>query len=149
MMSGIDFYNTLKLPKPVLCGLVHKITSPKGMKKFDETIHKEVYHLHNDLVQIWPNKPNSAIEPGLYWVMDLFRNINKIDSEVISFMQWNHYIVVLNKDLSMYVVAEFLDCHDSEWIKSAIPVIKKYFKGEKLKPMSITTYKNLTHKKQQ
>ena len=81
----IDFYKELGLPMPMTCGLVNKIISPKGIRKLNDRDVYE-YHLKDELIQIYDDKP-TTVEPGLYWVMDIF----KWKSE----MTWNHYLVVL------------------------------------------------------
>lgn len=126
----IDFYKDLRLPQPMTCGLVNKILSSKGIRKLNERDEYE-YHLKDELIQIYDEKP-ALVEPGIYWVMDIF----KIGNE----LKWNHYLVVVEED-SFYPVAEFTECHDSTWIKSALPYIKRYFAGEELEPIRITPYR--------
>lgn len=132
----IDFYKDLRLPQPMACGLVNKILSPKGIRKLNECDQYE-YHLKDELIQIYEGKP-ALVEPGIYWVMDIF----KIDNA----LKWNHYLVVVEED-SFYPVAEFTECHDSTWIKSALPYIKGYFAGEELDPIRITPYRAPRHRK--
>lgn len=126
----IDFYKELRLPMPMTCGLVNKIISPKGIRKLNDRDVYE-YHLKDELIQIYDDKP-VLVEPGLYWVMDIF----KLRSE----MTWNHYLVVVEYDC-FYPVAEFLGCHDSTWIKQALPYIKEYFAGTEMEPIELTRYK--------
>lgn len=126
----IDFYKELKLPSPITCGLVNKVMSPKGVRKLNEHDRYE-YRLKDELIQIYDDKP-ALVEPGLYWVMDIFK--------WNSSLQWNHYLVVVEED-SFYPVAEFLDCKDSLWIKDALPYIKDYFAGFDLEPINLTRYK--------
>lgn len=126
----IDFYKELKLAQPITCGLVNKILSPKGIRKLNERDQYE-YHLKDELIQIYEGKP-ALVEPGIYWVMDIF----KIGNE----LKWNHYLVVVEED-SFYPVAEFLEITDSTWIKDALPYIKRYFAGEELDPIHITPYR--------
>lgn len=126
----IDFYKELKLPQPMTCGLVNKILSPKGIRKLNEHDQYE-YHLKDELIQIYEDKP-ALVEPGIYWVMDIFKKNGEL--------KWNHYLVVVEED-SFYPVAEFTECHDSTWIKSAQPYIKGYFAGEELDPIRITPYR--------
>ena len=126
----IDFYKELKLPSPITCGLVNKVIEPKGIRKLNEHDRYE-YRLKDELVQIYDDKP-ALVEPGLYWVMDIFK--------WNSSLQWNHYLIVVEED-SFYPVAEFLDCKDSTWIKDAMPYIKDYFAGFDLEPINPTRYK--------
>lgn len=126
----IDFYKELKLPQPMTCGLVNKIVSPKGIRKLNEHDRYE-YRLRDELIQIYDDKP-ALVEPGIYWVMDIFKIGNSL--------KWNHYLVVVEEDC-FYPVAEFLEVTDSTWIKDAIPYIKDYFSGEELDVIDITPYR--------
>lgn len=127
-----DFYKELKLPRPVLCGLVNKVTKPKGKRTMDESIGQYYYELYNDLIQVY-NEEEAYFEPGLYWVMDIYKY--KLD------LHWNHYLIIMEDDGSVYVVAEFLDCHDSTWIKKAVKTVNAYFDGEGLEPIKVTKCK--------
>lgn len=126
----IDFYKELKLPQPMTCGLVNKILSSKGIRKLNERNQYE-YRLKDELIQIYEDKP-ALVEPGIYWVMDIF----KIGNE----LKWNHYLIVVESDC-FYPVAEFREVVDSTWIKDAIPYIKDYFAGIELEPIEITLYR--------
>ena len=48
----IDFYKELELPKKIICGLVEKILSPKGVRKLNEYDRYE-YSLKSELVQVY------------------------------------------------------------------------------------------------
>lgn len=124
-----DFYKELKLPRPVLCGLVNKITQPKGKRVLDESIGQYSYGLHNNLIQVYNNE-EACFEPGLYWVMDIYKYRHEL--------HWNHYLIIMEDDGSVYVVAEFLDCNDSTWIKKAVKTVNAYFDGKNLDPIGIT-----------
>lgn len=126
----IDFYKELKMAPPV-CGLVHKITSPKGIRRLNKQDRYE-YHLKEDLIQIYDNKP-AEVDAGIYWIMNIYKDIE-------SNLKWNHYLIIVD-DEAYYPIAEFLDCKDSTWIKSALPYIKDYFNGFDLEPINITRYR--------
>lgn len=134
--SVIDFYKGMKLAPPV-CGLVHKIISPKGIRKLNEHGRYE-YRLKEDLVQIYDNNP-AEVGKGIYWVMNICK-----DRE--GSLKWDHYLVVVDMD-GYYPVAEFLNCKDSTWIKGAIPYIKEYFSGFEMEPIEVTEYKPLKQQK--
>ena len=125
----IDFFKELELPSPVLTGLVDLIESPKGVRK-QEPSGRYSYALKDKLVQLYDGKP-AIVTPGIYRVMVIFRRKGDL--------QWNHYLVVVEEDC-FYPVAEFCECHDSLWIKGAIHIIKRYFAGEELDPISLTVY---------
>lgn len=126
----IDFYEELEMPKPIVCGLVNKILSPKGIRKLNKNDLYE-YHLKSELTQVYDGKA-ANVDKGIYWVMDIYRRVNEL--------KWNHYLVIVEDDC-FYPIAEFLDCHDSTWIKDAIPYIKAYFAGDEQDPIDITPYK--------
>lgn len=126
----IDFYKEFELPTPT-CGLVSKITSPKGIRKLNENDRYE-YHLKDELIQIYDGKP-ASVPAGIYWVMDIYKDREHT-------MRWNHYLIVVEED-SFYAVAEFLNCEDSTWIRQALPYIKDYFEEFELEPIEITPYK--------
>lgn len=132
----IDFYKELKLPQPMTCGLVNKILSPKGIRKLNEHDQYE-YHLKDELIQIYEDKP-ALVEPGIYWVMDIFKIGNAL--------KWNHYLVVVEDDC-FYPVAEFCEVVDSTWIKDAMSYIKDYFAGFELEPIDTTPYRTPKQRK--
>ena len=128
----IDFYKEFALPRPVQCGLVHKITSPKGIRLKDDKTGLYHYRLHNDLVQIYEGKP-ALVEKGLYWVMDVYK--------LQGTMTWNHYLFVVEPDGTVYPISEFLYYQDSTWIKESINIIKDWYKGDLYDPIKITPIK--------
>ena len=127
-----DFYKELELPTPVLCGLVQKVTAPKGKRTMNESIHQYSYELHTDLVNIYDFE-ETPYEPGLYWVMDVYKHK--------SVLRWNHYLIIIEDDGTVYAVGEYLNCHDTTWIKKAVKVVNAYFEGEELDPIGITQCK--------
>ena len=133
----IDFYKELELPKKIICGLVEKILSPKGVRKLNEYDRYE-YSLKSELVQVYDEKP-VTVTPGIYWVMDIYK-------PSLSEQHWNHYLIVVEDDC-FYPVAEFIDCRDSTWVKDAIPYIKDYFEGFELEPIELTKQKREKPKK--
>lgn len=126
-----DFYKELKLPRPVTCGLVNKVTKPKGKRTFNEDINDYYYELNHDLIQVYDHGDGEvALEPGLYWVMDIYKHKHE--------MHWNHYLIILEGDGSVYPVAEYLDCHNSKWVKKAVKITEAYFNKEELEPIELT-----------
>lgn len=128
-----DFYEEFKLPRPVLCGLVHKITSPKGIRQLNEETQQYHYHLHNDLIQIYKKDETALVDAGIYWIMDVYKSPTG--------QQWNHYLFIVEPDGVIYPVAEFLHCNDSTWIKRALPYIKDFYTDEPLPPIKLTKYR--------
>lgn len=132
----IDFYKELKLAPPI-CGLVHKVISPKGIRKLNKQDRYE-YHLKEELIQIYDNKP-AEVDTGIYWIMDICKDRD-------GSLKWNHYLVVVEDD-GYYPVAEFLNCQDSTWIKDALPYIKDYFNGFEIDPIEVEEYRSLEQNK--
>lgn len=126
----IDFFKELKLPQPIVCGLVNKVISPKGIRQLDET-GRYKYHLKDEIVQVYDGKP-AFVNTGIFWIMDIYKKGGEL--------KWNHYLVIVEDDC-FYPVAEFLEATDSTWIKSAIPFIKRYFEGAELDVIQTTRYK--------
>lgn len=114
----IDVYRELRLPKPVT-GLIHKITSPKGIRKYLEETQSYKYRLHVDPAIQYEFKPVD-LDSGLYWVVDLHRNKD-------STLCWNQYLVDITED-DAQIVGSYLNQKNSDWIVEALPTIKKYFR---------------------
>lgn len=130
-----DFYEELGLPRPVTCGLVSRVTKPKGRRTLVEGLTKgdePYYHyeLHHDLIEVYGYTKDTAFIPGIYWVMDVYKHKHN--------MCWNHYLIILEDDGSVYPVAEYLNCHDSRWVKKAAKVTEAYFNGKELEPIELT-----------
>lgn len=130
-ITEVDFYKDLPLPKPTICGLVNKVISPKGTRKLNENDLYE-YHLKDELIQVYDGNP-VKVTNGLYWAMSIYKN-------QAAELKWNHYLIIVDNG-SVYPVAEFLDCHDSSWIKDAMRYIKAYFAGEDLPEIDLTIYR--------
>lgn len=126
----VDFYKEFGLPMPVLCGLVNKITSPKGIRTKNEETGNYHYQLHSDLKQIYEEGICAEVDEGLYWVMDVYKSRGSL--------VWNHYLFVMESDGMVYPIAEFLDYSDSSWIKEAINIIKDCFNGDTFEPIELT-----------
>ena len=125
-MSRIEYdvFKEFKLPHPVVCGLVMKITSPKGIREFREETQQYHYRLHTDLKQIYDGKP-IALEPGIYWVVDVAK------TKDLS-IQWNHYLFKVSEDPvelteTLKPIKRWLNQKSTDWIVEALPHIKKYF----------------------
>lgn len=136
MAAVLDFYKKFRLPQPV-CGLVNKVTSPKGIRKQEEGGFYS-YHLHTDLVCIYKGEA-TRLDPGIYWVLDVCKPDDC--------MEWYQYLFVVEDDDAVYPVAEYLRQTGSEWILDAQPIIKKYFKGEQLTPIQLTRIRQVIPKK--
>ena len=114
----IDLFKKFKLPKPVLCGLVMKVTSPKGIREFREETGKYHYNLHTDLKQIYEGQAQDLTE-GLYWVVNICKRKDEGP-------KWNHYLFYVDKEVTL--LQSFLDQKTSDWIVDAMPVIKSSFR---------------------
>lgn len=125
MKYEVDFYKDFKLVPPV-CGIVSRVVKPKGIKKI-EPDGKTSYKLYSDSPIIYNNE-KMALEPGLYWVLDVCK--------VKGAMTWNQYLFVLEEDGSMYAIAEYLNQGDSSWVVEAMKPVKKFFKGEVTEPIT-------------
>lgn len=136
-----DFYKELNLPQPITCGLVQRVVSPKKVRTpetdYDyKGIEECHYQLDTELIEIYGYDKGVALAAGLYWVMDIFKQGQNLT--------WNHYLIILEDDGSVYPVAEYLNCHDSKWVKKGAKIVKAYFNGEDIPAINLTKYK--THK---
>lgn len=122
---SIDFYKALKLPKPIICGLVNKITSPRGKRKLNDYDLYEYHLTDTELIQIYDGKP-ATVDPGLYWIMDIYRSDDGL--------KWNHYLVVVEEDC-FHLIKRFSKAVDSTWLRKAMPYIKSYFEEAELEPI--------------
>ena len=115
----IDVSKKFKFPKPVVCGLVMRITSPKGMREWQEATQRYHYRLHTDNTQIYMGAPVEMTD-GLWWVVDIAKTKDLG-------LHWNHYLIeVQGKDIQ--VVEQYLNVKSSDWIPEALPTIKSYFR---------------------
>ncbi len=132
MKTKIDFYKKYKLVPPV-CGLVNKITSPKG-KKTEHPDGYTHYSLHSELSDIYHGEA-VELESGLYWVMDVCK--------VMGRMTWNHYLFIISDDGNVFPIAEYLEQRDTAWVKKAIKIVKTYFNDgeDAFEPIEVTKIK--------
>lgn len=114
----IDVFKTFKLPKKTICGLVHRITSPKGIRTLNETTGLYHYNLHTTLKQIYEGDP-AELEDGLYWIVDISK-----DRE--NSLHWNHYIMEVC-DGEADILESYKSVNGTDWIPKALPTIKQYF----------------------
>lgn len=127
MKYEVDFYKNFKLVPPV-CGIVNRIEKPKGIRKI-EPDGKTYYRLYSDSFILY-NGEKMSLEPGLYWVLDVCK--------VKGAMTWNQYLFVLEKDGSVYAIAEYLNQNDSSWVVEAMKPVKKFFRGEATEPITLS-----------
>lgn len=113
----IDVFKKFKLVKPVVCGLVMRITSPKGIREWNEATQQYHYNLHTDLKQIYDGTP-VELATGLYWVVDIAKTKDLG-------IHWNHYLLNVAED-SAELVESYLDVKGTDWIPEALPTIKQY-----------------------
>ena len=114
----VDVFKHFKLPKPVVCGLVMEITSPKGIRVKNESTGLYHYNLHTDLKQIYEGEP-VELKDGLYWVVDIAR-----DKE--EGLQWNHFLLEIYDD-DADILESYHNIKSSNWITQALPTIKQHF----------------------
>lgn len=121
----IDVFKRLKLVRPVVCGLVMRITSPKGIRELNEITGLYHYNLHTDLKQIYSSTSPEATElsEGLYWVVDIAKTKNLG-------MNWNHYLLKIT-DNDIEILESYLDVNGTDWIPTALPTIKEYFRAHR------------------
>ena len=135
----IDIFKEFNLEKPV-AGLVEKISQPKGIVKHEK--HGDSYSLYTDDTRMTVyNGEEFDLVPGIYWVLDIFKHPKK------QILQWNHYLFIVDEDGAVYPVAEYCNQQDSTWVKQAIPVIKRFFKGESFNPIELTYYLHRSDKR--
>lgn len=114
----IDVFKTFKLPRKVVTGLVHEITSPKGIRTINEQTGLYHYNLHTKLVQIYEGKP-IELKDGLYWIVDISK-----DKDLG--LHWNHYVMEVC-DGGANIIESYKNVNGSDWIPKALPTIKQYF----------------------
>lgn len=119
MKYRIDFFKTFNLVPPV-CGLVNKVTSPKGVRRIEDDGYTH-YELHSDLISTYKGEA-LALESGLYHVVDI--------GSVQGRLNWNHYLFILDTEGYAYPIAEYLDQPNSSWIAQAIKLVKRYFQDD-------------------
>ena len=127
----VDFFKKFDLLNPV-CGLVSKITSPKGIKSMEND--EIIYKLHSEPTWVYNREPAPSIKRGIYWVM----NVCKVKDR----LTWCHYLFIVRKDKTVFPVAEYLYCEDTSWIKQAIKVIKKFYSDEPVESIVLTSLKS-------
>lgn len=123
MSVKIDVFKKYRLAKHIVCGLVLKITSPKGVRTWNESTGLYHYNLHTDLKQVYDGQA-TELEDGLYWIVCIAKN-----KELG--IHWNHYLLKVAKG-STELVESYLDVKSTDWIPEALPAIKQYF-AESLK----------------
>lgn len=128
MKYKLSFYKDFKLVPP-FCGLVSKVTKPRGKKTLDDDGFIK-YSLYSDDPRIYRKAP-MMLEPGLYWVLDICK--------VKDNMWWNDYLFIIEENGNAYPVGEWLNQNDSSWVIQALPVVKKFFNKEKLEAINLTT----------
>ena len=126
-MRTIDFFKKFDLPQPT-AGLVYKITSPRGVVCRGAEMTE--YKLHTQLLDIYSGHPIKA-ESGVYSVTDV--------CNIYGTMRWNHYIFYIG-DEKIVPIAEFLSTKDTEWVKEAVPIIKKAMLKGIAKTIKITQF---------
>ena len=136
MKYSIDFYKMFNLVPP-MCGLIDKVTSPKGIRRQEEDGYIS-YQLHSDLCCIYKGEATD-LEPRLYWVLDV--------GLVKGTLNWNQYLFIIEDDGTVYPVGEYLDQKDSSWVKKAIGTVKKYFAKEPVDAIEITKIDYKIHRK--
>lgn len=125
----IDFYRDFRLPRP-FGGIIRRVNSPKGIRRIGEA--NTIYKLQSDILDIYDGDPFLAI-PGLYWILDIH------SSKGMSI--WSHYLFIVEEDGKIYPIAEYPDEVDTEWVRSALPIVKAYFNHQKLEPIELVTKK--------
>lgn len=129
-LLDIDFFRDFKLETPI-SGMVCKITSPKGIRSNENTGF--VYRFHSELIYMYNGKATS-LDAGLYHVTLTCKPEDRLI--------WNHYIFRVDSDGKAYPIAEYLDQYNSEWVRDALPIVKKAFAGEATDPIKLTRYEH-------
>lgn len=114
----VDLFKKFKLTNPIVCGLVLKVTSPKGIREFREETQMYHYNLHTELKQIYEGT-EADLEPGLYWV------VNVAKTKQLG-LHWNHYLFIIDEEITL--VEKYLNQKSSDWIVDALPTVKGYFR---------------------
>lgn len=111
----IDPFKKFKLPHPVVCGLVMKITSPKGIREWNDTTQQYHYKLHTDDTHIYDNA-SMTLTDGLWWVVDIAKTKDLG-------LHWNHYLLNV-ADGNAEILESYLNVKGTDWIPQALPTIK-------------------------
>ena len=121
----LDPFKKFKLTKLTVCGLVMKITSPKGIRTWNEETQLYHYNLHTDLKQVYSHTDAKQVElePGLYWIVNIAKN-----KELG--IHWNHYILKVT-DNDAELLESYLNENSTDWIPTALPTIKEYFAAQR------------------
>ena len=116
----IDVFKKFRLPRPIVCGMVLEITSPKGIRTLNEDTGLYHYNLHTDLKQLYEGDP-IELKDGLYWIVDIAKH--KTDG-----LQWNHFLMEIYDD-DADILESYQNVNSTDWIPEALPTIKQYFRN--------------------
>lgn len=120
-------------------GYVARIASPKGIKK--EVDGRVSYGFHTEGTNIPDKDGYCDVTEGIYQIIDICK-WNRDHH-----LQWNIYLLVVDKKGKTYPVAEYLDNPYTEWVKPARKIVKAYFDGEKLETVDLTPQPKIPPKK--
>lgn len=114
----IDVYKQFKLPKPIVCGMILEVTSPKGIRTLNKDTGLYHYNLHTNLKQIYEGK-STDLPDGLYWVVDIAK------TKELG-LHWNHFLVEIFEE-EADILESYYNVKSTEWIPQALPTIKQHF----------------------
>lgn len=112
----LDPFKKFKLPKPIVCGLVMRITSPKGVREWNDSTQQYHYRLHTDNTHIYEGGAIDLTD-GLWWVVDIAK-IKDLG------MTWNHYLLKVDGD-NAEILESYVNVKGTDWIPEALPTIKQ------------------------
>lgn len=114
----IDVFKQFKLPKPVVCGMVLEITSPKGVRTINEATGLYHYNLHTNLKQLYEGD-SIDLTDGLYWIVDISKTKDLG-------LHWNHFLMEIYEG-DADILESYYNEKSTDWIPKALPTIKQHF----------------------
>lgn len=131
----IDFFKKFKLETPVV-GLIMKVVSPRGLRRPDsDEPDGYAYRLTAEFPLVYNEGEATSVEPGIYHILDVCKPEEKL--------LWNHYLFIVEDDGTAYPIWELLEQKNTQWVKEALPIIKKVFANKPMDRIKITRYNHV------
>lgn len=126
---NINFHEEYNLKPNLVSSLVLKVVSDKATRKLNHLANGNEYYsysLHTESAFGDFDKDVYYCDEGLYEVL----TISHWGGQAT--LQWNIYLILVDDEGNTYLVGEYLDSPDTQWVKDAKKVVKAYFAGEEL-----------------
>lgn len=125
----INFHEEYNLSTNLVASLVLKVVSDRATRKLIHTVNGAEhysYSLHTESVFGGSSKEEYYCDEGLYEVLTISHWGGRAT------LQWNIYLILVDDEGNTYLVGEYLDSPDTQWVRKAKKVVKAYFAGEEL-----------------